>query len=216
MSCQSDHIYRRFTWRVLRWTGCGALFLGMLLVVLWLPMTCTTSIIPPASPLEPVAVIIVDHGDTPSLVLPVGDSGMVRYAFGEWQWYALGNTGYLRAIPTLLLPTQGALGRTEMSGEIDEANVASQMRVGFQRMHRVEVERARVDRLHQQLELTFDSNRPTLIMNRANGLHFVHHPRRYTYFFNSNHMLAAWLEALGCEVRGPAFASRWKIESHRE
>jgi hypothetical protein len=39
----------------------------------------------------------------------------------------------------------------------------------------------------------------------------VHHPQRYTWFWNSNHQTAAWLEEPGCEVRGAAFASRWRV-----
>jgi len=215
MTGKSDHCRLPSARTVLRWTGRGILLLGTLLAVLSLPLACTTRVIPPPSPLDPATVIIVDHGDTPSLVLPAADTGMVRYAYGEWQWYALSNTGYVRALPTLLLPTQGTLGRKEMDGAIDEATVASRMTIGFQRMHRIEVERAAVDRLRNRLDAIFKQNHQTLVFNRTRDLHFVHHPRRYTYFFNSNHMLASWLEELDCEVQGPAFVSRWQIGPDR-
>ena len=137
---------------------------------------------------------------------------MVRSAYGDWQWYALGNTGYLRAIPTLLLPTQGTLGRQEMPGSISPETVEQQMRVGFEQLHRVQVPRQKVQRLRGQLDQLFEQQRQSQVFNRASDLHFVHHRTRYSYFSNSNHMLAAWLAQLGCTIRGPAYASRWSVE----
>ncbi|MGD8699334.1 MAG: hypothetical protein PVJ43_08595, partial [Gemmatimonadales bacterium] len=45
---------------------------------------CTNVIVPPAEPLAPQTVFVIDHGRHASLVLPAPDSGLVRYAFGDW------------------------------------------------------------------------------------------------------------------------------------
>ncbi len=203
---------RRWYAAVLRWTLRATVLLGAVLGLLALPLACTTRIIPPAGLRESVTVIVVDHGDTPSLVLPAEDSAMIRYAYGEWKWYALGDTGYRRVIPTLLCPTQGTLGRQEMGGAISEAAVRDKMQVGFESLHSVQVEQEQVRRLRWRLDTLYEQNIGTHVFNPRSDLHFVHHPRRYTYFYNSNHMLAAWLQELGCEVRGPAYASRWRVE----
>jgi hypothetical protein len=212
MPLQAAKRWRPLAAIILRWTGRGVLLVGALLGLLAMPMALTTRIIPPVAPHDPVTVIVVDHGDTPSLVLPGEQSGMVRYAYGDWQWYALGNTGYLRAIPTLLLPTQGALGRQEMPGNIIPESVEQQMRVGFERMHTIQVQRQQVQRLRGELDQLFEQQRRSRVFSPASDLHFVHHRSRYSYFHNSNHMLAAWLEQLGCTLRGPAYTSRWSVE----
>jgi hypothetical protein len=197
-----------------RWAARAMLLLGMTLGLLALPMLFTTQITPPLTLADGVTVIVVDHGDTPTLVLPGQDGGMVRYAYGEWRWYALGETSYLRAIPTLAWPTQGALGRQEMTGPLDEQTLREQMRVGFQRLHRLQVERERANALRAELDRQFQANIETRVFNAGSDLHFVHHRRQYTYFFNSNHMLAAWLEELGCELSGHAYGSRWQVEAN--
>jgi hypothetical protein len=65
--------------------------------------------------------------------------------------------------------------------------------------------------LHAELERTFADHTDTALFNDAYHLTFVHHPRSYTYFYNSNHMVADWLRELGCQVRGPAYHSRWNV-----
>ena len=54
----------------LRWTARAVLLVGIGLGLLATPLVLTTRIIPPLAPHDPVMVIVVDHGDTPSLVLP--------------------------------------------------------------------------------------------------------------------------------------------------
>jgi hypothetical protein len=176
---------------------------------------CTTTIGVPPDPVDPVAVYIVDHGRTGSLVIPASSGGMLRYAYGDWRWYALRETGPLRALLTLFWPTQGALGRAELVGaptlenlRLHLGNVAS--------VHSVRVERARVTAFERDMETLYDSRRETEVDTPTTGLRFVHHPRRYTYFHNSNHMVAVWLRRLGCTTRGASFHARWRVEAPRQ
>ncbi|MGH8287112.1 MAG: hypothetical protein ACRETT_15295, partial [Steroidobacteraceae bacterium] len=77
---------------------------------------CTTTIGAPVHPADPVEVFIIDQGRTASLVIPASSGGMLRYAYGDWRWYALRETGLFRGAAALLWPTQGALGRAELGG----------------------------------------------------------------------------------------------------
>jgi hypothetical protein len=198
----------------LRWILRSVIVVGIILGLLALPLVLTTRVIPPAAPQNPVTVIIVDHGDTASLVLPSEDGTMIRFAYGDWQWYAMGTTSYFRAIPTLAFPTQGALGRQEMPGPISEQAIAEQMKVGFEQLHPLSIEQDQGTRLRAMLDKSFQQNLESRVFNRGSDMYFVHHRRRYTYFYNSNHMVADWLMELGCQVRGPAYGSRWRVESH--
>ena len=76
-----------------RWARQGAavrLAAGLLAATL---TGCVTVVRPPAAPADPVEVYLLDHGRTPSLVLPGGDGGSTRWAYGDWRWYALGEHG---------------------------------------------------------------------------------------------------------------------------
>lgn len=139
---------------------------------------------------------------------------MIRYAYGDWNWYALGRTNLLRGIAALFWPTQGTLGRAELAGPVSIENVRQRVVVEIEHLYPLYVERADVDHLRTRLDQIYYENQATEVVNPAQGLHFVHHPRRYTYFWNSNHAVASWLGELGCEIHGPAFDSRWEVEYH--
>ncbi|MGQ0833360.1 MAG: hypothetical protein ACT4O5_00310 [Gammaproteobacteria bacterium] len=171
---------------------------------------CTTTILAPADPVDPVEVFIIDHGRTASLVIPSSSGGMLRYAYGEWRWYALRETGPLRALSILFWPKESALGRGGLAGPPTFANVSAQV-AGAERVHPVRVERERVRAFEQKIEALYRSRLDTEVETPTMGLRFVHHPRRYTYFHNSNHVVAAWLRELGCRTRGRPFHSSWRV-----
>jgi hypothetical protein len=175
------------------------------------PVACTTTVVPPATPADAVPVFIVDYGLTSALVVP-HDEGLLAYAYGDWQYYALANNNAFRGVAALVWPTQGTLGRGRLDGPATAESILEQVRGrGAEGVHVVRVDRAGVQRLVAQIEAAYDAQRGTEVENVDYGMSFVHHPQRYTWFWNSNHQTAAWLEELGCEVRGPAFASRWRI-----
>src|SRR3954452_3202565 len=80
---------------------------------------CTNTVTPPAHVADPVTVYLVDQGRTSSLVLPRADGKAIRYAYGNWNWYALGNRGPLDAIGAMLIPSKATLGRHEMTDPRD-------------------------------------------------------------------------------------------------
>src|SRR5688572_25859227 len=72
---------------------------------------CTTTIVPPSAVAEPARVAVLDHGRHTSLLVELpGEGAMVRYAYGDWRWYALGQTGVLEGIAALS-GNKSALGR---------------------------------------------------------------------------------------------------------
>jgi hypothetical protein len=183
-----------------------------LLGLLAVPVGCTTTIRPPAQVQRPVTVYLLDHGMTPSLVLPAEDGGMVRYMFGDWRWYALGNQNAWTGFLALFIPTQGALGRDAFAAVDSVAALRDAVAVEIDEAFPLQVDRTRALALQQQIEQQVNARSDTAVWNDGNRAQFVHHPQRYTYFSNSNHMVAEWLRELGCEVRGPAIYSRWRVK----
>lgn len=188
---------------------------GAPLVLAALLAGCTTTIHPPPRPADPADVFIVDHGRTPSLVIPAADGGLRRYVYGDWRWYALRRTNPWTAVVAVLWPTQGALGRAVLSaGEPTPAYVRERF-AGAEHVHRVTVERSRVRQLEQRMEAQYASRRATEVETASLGLRFVKHPAPYTYFHNSNHAVAGWLRELGCDIEGLALHSNWRVEPPR-
>jgi hypothetical protein len=180
----------------------------------WALASCTTLITPQAALSDPVEVFVVDHGRTTSLVVPASDGRLLRYAYGDWDWYALGKHGIWHAITALLWPTQGALGRERLEGPATIENVRHQV-PHPEEIHCVPVERARLLAFVRRMEALYDSGRDSEVSNPEIGMSFVHHPQAYTAFQNSNHAVASWLRELGSTTRGLSFGANWRVAAIR-
>jgi hypothetical protein len=165
---------------------------------------------PPPADARPV--FLLDHGYHSSLVLGRADNSIVRYVYGEWRWYALGETGFFRVFPTLLVPTQAALGRRVLAGPATRDGVRLEVRVGIDELHQFHADPARADALIEALDALFQANRDTVYYNLMYDVELVKHPERYRLGNNSNHFVADWLRQLGIEVRGSPMISRWRVE----
>jgi hypothetical protein len=172
---------------------------------------CTTTLVPPAQVRDPVSIFLLDHGRTPSLVLPAGDGGMVRYAYGDWNWYALRQTGPGDALAALFWPTRGALGRRQLAGPADARSIRRQLNADLEHIHEILVERTHAQRLRENLDRIYQQRLETKVITESVGLAFVHHPRRYTALHNSNHAAARWLRYLGVQTRGMVGFSSWRV-----
>jgi hypothetical protein len=170
---------------------------------------CATTIIPPQAPAEPVEVFILDHGRTTSLVVPT-DGGMLRFAYGDWDYYALGRKDLYHGIAALLWPTRSALGRSAFSGAQAE-NAIRENSPAIRSLHALRVERARVSAFERSMAALYEAGREHEVENKTARLKFVPHPRPYTYLWNSNHAVASWLRELGCETRGASFHASWHV-----
>lgn len=194
------------------WLRYAGLLVVLSLLVTVAPAGCTTTILPPGNVQEPTTVFVLDHGHTSSLVLPDASGDLLRYAFGDLNYYALNNDGLDRATVALFWPTQGVLGRKRFEGPPEPAAVERGVRLKIDRISELQVERDRVDHLRARLEKVFDDRQQTLVVNELVDLSFVHYPETYSYLHNSNHAVAGWLRELGCRVDGPAVYARWRVK----
>lgn len=174
---------------------------------------CTTTIVPPATVAEPAKAAVLDHGRHSSLLLEVPDGTVVRYAYGEWEWYAEGRTGPGRAFGALFLPSEAALGRKRMPGPLSPAAAREQVGEGFEEILVFEVDGKLAASLARRLDALFEAGRGRLIRNPAFDLDFVPIPTAYWLGRNSNQVTAEWLEELGCRVEGASILSQWRINA---
>ena len=199
-----------------------SLFPGFLVAFAIIAPGCGTTVLPPDDPKNPVTVYLLDHGRTTSLVLPLegwegsarGGGMLVRYAYGDWNWYALEKNGLIHGFLALFWPTQATLARRELKGpgpgEIPAAAVRRQVKE-IEHVHEIPVERADLRRLTHRLELHYRANLHTAVEGKLSDFTFVHHPRPYCGFGNSNHQVSDWLRDLRCGTRGFAFFADWRV-----
>lgn len=171
---------------------------------------CANTVVPPADPERPVTAFLLDHGRHASLVLERGD-GMTRYAWGDWDYYALNRTGPLRASGTLFGANQAGLARRRLPGPAEPARVRRQVAVPIETLWRIEVPGERARRLHAGFDRRFRDARATLTANPLYDLEFVHATQAYNLTRNSNHQVGHWLRELGCEVRMAGPFSDWHV-----
>jgi hypothetical protein len=183
---------------------------GLLLGAIILLGGCSTTVVPPAKLDEPALVFLLDHGRHTSLVVSTAEDGLVRYAYGDWRFYAERLTGPGHAIAALLWRTPGALGRRELAGTATAAGVRGAVPLLITTLYVIEVERADIDTLRAELDAIFDAATEPRDTPEVD-LVFVPHPRDYNLRHNSNTVVAGWLEQLGCEIKGPAILARWRV-----
>ncbi|MCL7744166.1 hypothetical protein LV476_04260 [Guyparkeria hydrothermalis] len=171
---------------------------------------CATTIVPPESVDRPQAVLVLDHGRHSSLVLPHAH-GFVRYAYGDWGWYAEIDTGTIEASRALLWPSRAGLGRSLTGEPATEQGVREGLRVGIQDIHEVTVDMDRVTALRSSLEAYHRANAAGAKYNAVYDLTFVEHPEPYAFWNNSNHKVAEWLRRLGCAIEGSAVWAWWRV-----
>lgn len=184
--------------------------IGLLLAVPGFLGGCTTQVVPPVDPQGPATVFVLDHGRHTSLVVPAAEGGLVRYAYGDWRFYAERQTGPGHAIAALLWSTPGGLGRHALPGPATAQAIRAQVPLLITNLYEIEVARERIGVLRAELDAYFETA-DVVVETPEVVLSFVRHPRDYSLRHNSNTALAGWLETLGCRVRGPAILARWKI-----
>jgi len=168
-------------------------------------------VVPPAAPENARSVFLLEHGQHASLVLPGKYKGVVRYSYGDWDYYALGRKGISSGLRALQGPTLAGLGRRELAGPATEEGVRASVRVGILAAHELKVPALAIEDLRARLDGIYEANKSSVIYNSQIDLEFVHHPVPYSSEHNSNRVVADWLRALGCTVEGPTFVPNWKI-----
>jgi hypothetical protein len=170
----------------------------------------------PSSPIESdrarARVALVDYGHHPSLVIERSDGALIEYAYGDWEYFALGKDGVDEALAALFWPSQAGLGRKLFSGPVTVENIRRQLAARPQEVLVFDVEAARAESLVRRLERLFFAHISSRVYNPSFELEFVHHPDAYWAFHNSNQVTAKWLKALGCRLDGYALFSNWELE----
>jgi hypothetical protein len=170
---------------------------------------CVMHITPPAAPPDPVSVFVADYGYHSSVILPREAGDLVEFAYGEWRWFALNESGWWRALPVTLGSHAGTLGMRTLAGpaELD----AVRRHLAAEALYELRVARTDVDALRTRLQYRFDQQRERMIYNPQHRLHFVPDEARYGPSRNCNTETAAWLRALGCKVSGCDSVARLAI-----
>jgi len=156
-------------------------------------------------------VFVVDHGRHTSLVLVTDAGDMVRYAYGDWRYYADQDTRLRSGVAALFWRTPSTLARRELAGPPEETVLLTRLRVGVQTIHLLEVRGADADRLRAELDALHVQGAERHQYVALYDLVFAPHPEPYTWRNNSAIKIGEWLEELGVEVKGPALVSRWEV-----
>ncbi|MEE4135400.1 MAG: hypothetical protein V2I32_04930 [Desulforhopalus sp.] len=172
---------------------------------------CSTAVLAPPPPEEPRPVFLLDHGHHSSLVLTTASDEMIRYSYGDWRFYALGDSGSWQGVRAVLQPTPAGLGRKALPGPPTKENVLRQVLVGIEQLFTLQAESAAVDTLQESLDLLYARGTDTLVYNPTFDLEFVRHPRDYTLAYNSNTAVTEWLTSLDCTVSGRPILANWQL-----
>jgi len=170
---------------------------------------CTTTIIPPSNPPNPTTVIVTDYGRHSSLLIPDSRGGLIEYAFGDWDWFALGHTNAIVAIHALIHSPQSTLGRRWVFTSADSPNAPEL--IGTRQIERVTVAGIRVAALRAQLDGEYIRHIDSAIFQPDGRLYFVRCDEPYDLFHNCNHETAKWLEELGARIEGTAILSHFRV-----
>lgn len=176
---------------------------------------CTTSIIPPAHPTDPVSVFVLDYGRHSSLLLPdTSAQAFIEYAYGDWNWFALDKSKWCDVFPTLFWPTRGALGQRTLHVESNPETILHFL--GCEHVLEITVSAQRASELTAALHSQFQQRSETSHYQPRYDLTFVHGETAFHLFENCNHMLADWLRQLDCEIQGSAMAADFVVRERAE
>ena len=175
---------------------------------------CTTTIRPPANPVDPVSVFVIDYGRHSSLMIPrADDSGaptaLREYAYGDWNWFARDRSGVLDILPTLFLPTRGTLGRWDWHIGADKENV--KRFVHCEEILELHIARRDATALLAELDARYQSHIDTQIESELYQLRFVHHDQPYHLLNSCNLVLMRWLKTLDCDIEGWPILADFRI-----
>jgi hypothetical protein len=172
---------------------------------------CSATVVPPAAPKDPVAVYLTDYGRHSSILLPnAAGAELTEYAWGEWDWFALGDAHWYTAPRTLFFAKDATLGmRTlPMPSNIE----ALTNKLGADSIVRIECSGKLVEALREQLNEKFSARSVTLMNSSYSELWQVKDDSEHYWLgHNCNHVTARWLKELGCKIEGSPVLSHFKV-----
>lgn len=166
---------------------------------------------PPVSSAARAPVAVLDHGRHSTLVIGLPDGRMVRYAYGNWRWYAEGAKGAAEGYAALFQEKPAALGRRVLAGPLTAEALRRQVHVGIEDILLLDVDAAAAQRLVNKLDSIAEAGRARMLTNQTVDLDFFPHPVPYTQAHSSNRVLAGWLREMGADVQGDGLIADWKL-----
>lgn len=156
-------------------------------------------------------VYLSDYGRHTRLALPDEHNRFWEWGFGDYDFYALEDESPVSSLRALSYFGRSTLARRRLIG--DDSTKTMVARLDAVRTVAFEVERQKSDDLLRELQSQWERGAEKKGVHHARGdLQFVHADQRYHLFRNSNAKVAAWLRALGCEVRGAPLLSNFVFE----
>ena len=174
---------------------------------------CSARIVPPPEPVRPAPIFVLDHGWHSSLMLPLNE-GLVRYSWGDREYYAYGHTDARSGLRALFLKTPAVLGRQFLPHTQDLDTALRQLRVPVHTAIQIHVEAGAVETLTTRLEQRF-LDATEIIHNPDYGVDFIPSPHPYTVGNNSNQRIGEWLSELGCRIDGRPWLSGWTLDTNQ-
>lgn len=187
----------------------------MALVALGIVAACATTYVVAPPPLPSAAarapVAVLDHGRHSTLVIGLPDGRMVRYAYGDWRWYAEGTKTMATGYAALSGGTPAALGRRALAGPLTAETLRRQVRVVIEDMLLLDVDAGAAKRLVDKLDGIAEAGRAHMLTNQDVDLEFFPHPVPYSEAHSSNRVLAGWLREMDAQVEGDGLIADWKL-----
>jgi hypothetical protein len=172
---------------------------------------CSTTVIPPRHPVDPVTVYLTDYGRHSSLVIPTAPGRYNEYAFGDWDFFARGKTRWWIAVRAMLRSPQATLGRRHVNIAADEPDAVVRERLGCARLMKFNASRHAVAVLSMNLERPFRVATTLPVTSDYSMLEHVIDDEHYWGCHNCNHVTARWLRQLDCQIQGLAIFSSFHV-----
>jgi hypothetical protein len=174
---------------------------------------CATTVVPPRDVRDPVTVYLTDYGRHSSLLMPVDETMLIEYAFGDFDFFALEHWRWWDMLRVAMYSKRSTLGRRVVAMQPDAASLRDEL--GLVNAQPIIVERQRVQELERKLDERFTARLDTQVFGQTTELWFVQDPRHYSVSKNCNAQTADWLRELGCEIHGGALTSNFKVRPAR-
>ena len=189
---------------------------ALLLVLMTVLVGCTTTVIPPQTNRPTTQVYLADYGRHSSLLLPEDSGGYSEYAFGDWEWFAVGDTLLWVGIGSMLHSSQATLGRRNVEWQPDVKDFAHAL--GAEKVQRIACPVDRVAALAGALDQRYwrdaaHGGDDEIFYSDYSELWHVKDNENYCALHNCNHVTARWLRELGCTIRGPAMFSAFQVKA---
>jgi hypothetical protein len=160
---------------------------------------CGATVYSPAHPANPTAIYMADYGRHSSVFFPMEDSGFVEYSFGDWNFYAMGNSTNSDGFHALFWSCSATMARRYTHPEAGKAGPSP---LFGPRVFQLTVGRSQMQAVRDKLELRWRSLIKTRIYNPYEDMEFVRDPIHYSWLYTCNDWTAQLLREMGCKVDG--------------